>query len=106
MWALQDQANESLIHTQGSWRALTGLEAKSKPENVIVSPLKNQINMGHIHDILKESLEHEIQALNLYKDLLEAVENRSVYLEEYARTMTGPRRETHDGIKENVCGFF
>ena len=36
-------------------------------------------------DILEESLEHELHALNLYKKLLSLVENKSIYLEEYAR---------------------
>ncbi|SVB31457.1 uncharacterized protein METZ01_LOCUS184311, partial [marine metagenome] len=42
-----------------------------------------------IQDILEESLEHELHALNLYKSFLDLVENASVYLEEYARTMIG-----------------
>ena len=37
--------------------------------------------------ILKESLEAEAQALALYRELLQAVEGRSVALEEYARHM-------------------
>ena len=45
---------------------------------------------SHKHDIgkiLVESMEHEAAALQLYKDLLQAVEGRSVMLEEYARQM-------------------
>ena len=45
---------------------------------------------SHKHDIgkiLVESMEHEAAALALYKDLLTAVEGRSVMLEEYARQM-------------------
>ena len=37
--------------------------------------------------ILKESLEAEAQALALYRELVQAVEGRSVALEEYARQM-------------------
>jgi bacterioferritin len=40
-----------------------------------------------IGKILVESMEHEAAALGLYKDLLKAVEGRSVMLEEYARQM-------------------
>jgi hypothetical protein len=43
---------------------------------------------SHQHDIgkiLVESMEHEAAALALYKELLSAVEGRSVMLEEYAR---------------------
>ena len=50
-------------------------------------------NRHSIEDILEESLEHEIHALNLYKDLLDCVENASVYLEEYARTMIGQEEQ-------------
>ena len=45
---------------------------------------------SHKHDIgmiLTESMEHEAAALLLYKELLSAVEGRSVMLEEYARQM-------------------
>ena len=45
---------------------------------------------SHKHDIgmiLAESMEHEAAALLLYKELLSAVEGRSVMLEEYARQM-------------------
>ena len=49
-----------------------------------------QLLDSHKHDtaaILKESLEAEAQALALYRELLQAVEGRSVALEEYARQM-------------------
>lgn len=45
---------------------------------------------SHKHDIgqmLRESLEHEGQALAFYKELLTVVEGASVMLEEYAREM-------------------
>ncbi len=45
---------------------------------------------SHNHDIgaiLRESLEAEALALDLYRQLLSAVEGRSVTLEEYARKM-------------------
>ena len=40
-----------------------------------------------IREILIESLEHEQNALNRYKNLLEEVEGKSVLLEEYAREL-------------------
>jgi len=40
-----------------------------------------------IGDILRESLDHENQALNAYKELLKLVGDESVMLEEYAREM-------------------
>ena len=38
-------------------------------------------------DILRESLEHESQAIAAYYELKHAVEGKSVLLEEYAREM-------------------
>ena len=37
--------------------------------------------------MLEESLDHERKAVSLYKDLLTEVENKSIYLEEYAKEM-------------------
>jgi len=87
---MQAQATESLTHAQQAGELLTGLEGH--PSQQIA-----QINETHQHtirDILEESLEHETVALNLYKDLLETVQDASVYLEEYARTMIG-QEEVH-----------
>src|SRR2546429_1262437 len=49
-----------------------------------------------INDILLESLEAEKQGLALYKQLLEAVRDRSIFLEEYARKMIA-EEEMHLG---------
>jgi len=87
---LQDQANESLVHAQDAGELLTGLEGHPSQQIAHIE----ESNQHTIYAILKESLEHEIRALNLYKDLLDAVESRSVYLEEYARTMIG-QEEKH-----------
>ena len=38
-------------------------------------------------DILNECLEHEKEAIDIYYELLKQVENKSIYLEEYCRTM-------------------
>lgn len=80
------QANESLIHAQKAGEIITGLD-EGHP-SLKIAPLKESYHHS-IKDILQESLEHENKALSLYKELLETVENASVYLEEYARTMIG-----------------
>src|SRR6476619_2590826 len=49
-----------------------------------------------IHDILLESLEAEKAGLALYRQLLDLVRDRSVLLEQYARTMIA-EEETHLG---------
>ena len=82
---MKAQANESLLHAQQAGEVLTGLGGH--PTQGIAS-----IEETHRHDIyslLSESLAHEKMALSLYNDLLAAVENRSIYLEEYARQMIG-----------------
>ena len=44
--------------------------------------------------MIAESHRHEMRALGLYKDLLAAVADESVYLEEFARGMIG-QEELH-----------
>jgi bacterioferritin len=80
---LREQANESLLHAQqiGEWITTLG----AYPSLGIGLLLDS-----HKHDIgaiLKESLDTEAQALDLYRELLEAVANKSVALEEFARQM-------------------
>ena len=40
-----------------------------------------------VGDILREALDNERTGLQLYRDLLAEVEGKSVWIEEYARTM-------------------
>ena len=80
---LREQANESLLHAEqvGEW--ITTLGAYP---SLAIGPLLD----SHKHDIaaiLHESLETESQALDLYRELLELVEDRLVALEEFARQM-------------------
>jgi hypothetical protein len=57
------------------------------PKRFGFSPTQAGARFNDIGKILVESMEHEAAALALYKDLLTAVEGRSVMLEEYARQM-------------------
>jgi bacterioferritin len=89
---LREQAAESLTHSQAAGEMITNLGAYPSLE---IGKLLD----SHQHDIgtiLVESLESESKALQLYKDLLHAVEGRSVMLEEYARGMI-LTEETHAG---------
>jgi len=82
---MQEQAAESLVHAQQAGEILTGLGGH--PEQGIAS-----IEESHDHSIekiLEESVAHERRALDLYRQLLNLVENDSVYLEEYARGQIG-----------------
>ena len=49
-----------------------------------------------IDDILRESLEAEKEGLGLYRQLLDLVKDKSVFLEEYARRMIA-EEELHVG---------
>jgi len=89
---LREQAAESLTHSQAAGEMITNLGAYPSLE---IGKLLD----SHQHDIgtiLVESLEAESRALQLYKDLLQAVEGRSIMLEEYARGMI-LTEETHAG---------
>ncbi|MBD2326331.1 bacterioferritin [Alkalinema sp. FACHB-956] len=87
---LKGQANESLLHAQQAGEILTGLGGHP---SLKIAPIEESFKHS-IYDILLESMSHETQALQLYKDLLDVVENASVYLEEYARGMIG-QEEMH-----------
>src|SRR4051795_4161892 len=80
---LKAQATESLLHAQqvGEW--ITTLGAYP---SLAIGPLLD----SHKHDVgvmLRESLDAEGRALDLYRQLLELVEGRHVALEEFARQM-------------------
>ncbi|MDE0804276.1 MAG: bacterioferritin, partial [Acidimicrobiales bacterium] len=50
------------------------------------------IEETHDHSVdavLRESIGHEQRAIDLYRRLLEETKDRSIYLEEYARTQIG-----------------
>ena len=85
------QATESLTHAQQAGEIITGLEGHPSQK---IAPIV-ETNQHTIQDLLEESLNHEKKSLNLYKELLETVENASIYLEEYARTMIG-QEELHN----------
>ena len=86
---LKEQASESLQHAQQAGELLTGLDGHPSQKIARIE----ETNRHTIKDILEESLQHELHALNLYKKLLTAVENKSVYLEEYARSQIGEEEQ-------------
>ena len=80
---LRGQATESLLHAQqvGEWITTLG-----EHPSLAIGPLLE----SHQHDIgamLRESLEVEGQALELYRQLLRLTEGRLIALEEFARQM-------------------
>jgi bacterioferritin len=95
------QANESLLHAQQVGEILTGLEGHP---SLRIAPMEETYNHT-VRDILSESLNHEKKALNLYKKLLETVEDASIYLEEFARTMIGQEELHNIEIKKMLRDF-
>ena len=77
------QASESLTHAQDAGELVTGLGGHPSLEISIIE----ESNKHRAIDLLNESLEHELKAVSLYKELLAAVNGESVYIEEYARGM-------------------
>lgn len=79
---MKAQATESLLHASTAGEILVGLGGHPTLQIAeIPESYKHSVK-----DILEESLAHERMALDIYKKLLEVVEDRSVYLEEFART--------------------
>jgi len=86
---LKEQAEESLLHAQLAGEKIAGLDGHPSQKIAKIE----ETNRHTIKDILEESLEHELCALSLYKKLLNCVENKSVYLEEYARAQIGEEEQ-------------
>lgn len=80
---LREQGSESLAHAQKAGEIITAL---GEHPSLTIGPLLET----HKHDIgaiLREALDHEKTGLQSYKELLDLVDGRSVWLEEYAREM-------------------
>ena len=98
---LKEQAEESLLHAQLAGEKIAGLDGHPSQKIAKI----NESNRHSIQDILNESLEHEIHALNLYKKLLDCVEDASVYLEEYTRGMIGQEEQHSLELKKMLKDF-
>jgi len=80
---LREQATESLAHAQEAGEVMSTIgEHPSLSIGHLLESHKHDIG-----DILKESLDAENVALDLYKHLLTLVNGKNVMLEEYARKM-------------------
>ena len=98
---LQEQASESLMHAQTAGEFLTGLDGH--PSQKISKILET--NDHSIKGILEESLEHEMAALDLYKELLTIVEGSSIYLEEYTRNLIGQEEQHQLELRKMLKDF-
>jgi len=79
------QADESLLHARQAGEILTGLGGHPTQG---IGPIEESHDHS-IETILRESIAHERRALEMYRALLRLAEDKSVYLEEYARTQIG-----------------
>jgi len=80
---LRGQATESLAHAQAAGELITQLGGHP---SLGIGPLL-ETHKHDIGDILRESMQHEREALAHYYKLLKLVANRNVQIEEYAREM-------------------
>ena len=87
---LKEQAEESLMHAQLAGEKIAGLDGHPSQRIAKIE----ETNRHTIKDILQETLDHERDAIRMYYKLLEAVQDQSVYLEEFARSMIG-QEELH-----------
>lgn len=86
---MKAQATESLMHAQQAGEILTGLGGH--PSTSIGGI--EETHEHSIQQILQESLDHELRAVNLYRELLAVVSDRSVFLEEFARSLIATEEE-------------
>ena len=86
----RQQAKESLMHADMVGEHITGLGGHPplNTENI------KETHKHKIEDILSETLQHEKKAIDTYYELLDLVKDKSVYLEEFARSMIG-QEELH-----------
>jgi len=80
---LQAQATESLDHARMAGELVTWLGGHP---SLGIGPLLES-HQHDIGDILRESLQHEAEALEAYEQLLALAKDQNVRLEEYARDM-------------------
>ena len=95
------QASESLLHAQQVGEILTGLEGHPSQR---IAPIEETYKHS-VRDILEESLNHEKKALEMYKKLLDVVEDASIYLEEFARSQIGQEEMHNIEIKKMLRDF-
>jgi len=89
---LRDQANESLLHANQAGEMITHFGGH--PSLGIGKLLETEKH--DIDSILKESLDHEITATKLYRELLAIVKDQSILLEDYSTKMIA-EEELHVG---------
>ena len=85
----QGKAAESLQHAQRAGEILTGIGGHPSMK---VAPV-NETHQHSVETILEESYAHERIAIDQYTKLVELATGRSLFLEEYARSMVSAEEE-------------
>jgi bacterioferritin len=80
---MEKNAEDGLVHARAAGELVTWLGGHP---SLSIGPLLES-HKHDIGDILRESLEHEAEALDAYHRLLDLVRDKDVRLEEYAREM-------------------
>jgi bacterioferritin len=98
---MKAQANESLLHAQQVGEILTGLGGHP---SLRITPIEES-HRHSIYDILGESMAHERAALDLYRQLLQAVDGQSVFLEEFARSQISAEEQHQLELSKMIRDF-
>ena len=98
---MKSQAAESLSHAQEVGEILTGFGGHPSTK---IATVEETFEHG-IEKILEESVDHENNAIELYKNLLDLVEGHSVFLEEFARTMISAEEQHQLELKKMLRDF-
>ncbi|MDP1678844.1 MAG: ferritin-like domain-containing protein [Candidatus Nitrotoga sp.] len=93
---LQKQADEGLVHARLAGELVTWLGGH--PSLGIGALLDTHTH--DIGDIMRESLAHEVEALQAYYELLALAKDKDVRLEEYARNMIAEETAHQDEVNK------
>ena len=98
---LQEQANESLQHALQAGEFITGFNGHPSQRIAVIEENHNH----SVQQILQESLDHEMAAVDKYKELLEEVADASIMLEEYARGQIGMEEQHALEIRKMLMDY-
>ena len=98
---LQEQATESLQHALQAGEYITGFDGHPSQR---ISEIEENHNHS-VEQILTESLEHEMKAVEKYKELLDEVADASIMLEEYARGQIGMEEQHALEIRKMLIDY-
>lgn len=93
---MQKNAEESLAHARAAGELVTWLGGHP---SLAIGPMLES-HRHDVGDILRESLDHEGEALTAYRTLLDLVRDQDVRLEEYARDMIAGELAHQDEVNK------